>query len=146
MEFCNGFSDLQQLRASEFNQLPAFCTVQMVVLRVSVVMLVNAATVQFEPIQQTGIDKLPQRSIDSRSGDIVRGAFGRKLFHELIGVKMLVSIEHLLDQEFSLLRIAEAFALQILFKTLKRGHRNRNGFERFWSIGTFGSHRIWCDR
>jgi hypothetical protein len=145
MEFCNGFSDLQQFRASEFDQLPTFCAVQVVVLGISIVMLINAATVQFKPIQQTSIDELSQGSIDSWPRDIVRGTFGRELFHELIGVKMLVPIKYLLNKEFSLFRIAEAFTLQILFKTLKWSHRNRNGLERFWSLAAFGSHRIRCD-
>lgn len=144
MEFCHGFADLQQFRAGKFDQLPTFGAVQVVVLGVSVVVLINAATIQFKPIQQTGINELSQRSIDCWSGDIVRGTFGRELFHQLIGVKMLVPIEYLLNEEFSLFGIAEALALQILLKTLKRGHRNRNGLERFWSLRTFGSHRIRC--
>jgi hypothetical protein len=97
VNFCDRFSDLQQFRAREFDQFPAFCAVQMVMLGVPVVVFVDTATVQFETIQQAGIDELAQGSIDSWSGDIVRGALGRELFHQLIGVKMFVAIENLFD-------------------------------------------------
>lgn len=106
VEFCHGFAELQQLRTGEFNQFPAFRAVQMVVLGISVVVFINTAAVQFESIEKARIHKLPQRSIDSWAGDIVRGTFGRELLHQLIGIKMLMPIENLFDEEFPLFRVS----------------------------------------
>ena len=94
---CNGIPNLQNIGARELDQLPAFCAIQMIVLRVTVVMLIDTSSVQFEPIQQTSIGKLSQRSVYRRPGNVVGFPLGREVLHQLISVKMLVTVEDLLD-------------------------------------------------
>lgn len=94
---CNGIPNLQNIGARELDQLPAFRAIQMIVLRVTVVMLVDTSSVQFESIQQSSIGKFTQRSVYRRPGNIVRFPLGREVLHQLISVKMLVTVEDLLD-------------------------------------------------
>ena len=97
VQLCNEVPNLQNIGTRELDQLPAFRTVQMIVLRVTVIMLVDTSAVQFESIQQTSIGKFSQRSVYRRPGNVVRFPFGREVLHQLIGVKMLMTIEDLLN-------------------------------------------------
>lgn len=94
---CNGIPNLQNIGTRELDQLPAFSAIQMIVLRVTVVMLVDTSSVQFESIQQTSIGKFSQRSVYRRPGNVVGFPLGRKVLHQLIRVKMLMTIEDLLN-------------------------------------------------
>ena len=97
VQFCNGISNLQNIGTRELDQLPAFSAIQMIVLGVTIVMFVNTSSVQFESIQQPSIGKFSQRTVNRRPGNIVGFPFGREVLHQLIGVKMLMTIEDLLN-------------------------------------------------
>jgi hypothetical protein len=51
------------------------------------------------------------------------------LLHELIGVKMLMSIENLFNQKLPLVRVPQPFACKILLESLSGRHRDRDCFK-----------------
>ncbi len=102
----------------------ALCTVKVVVLRVAVVVLVNTSTVQLETSQESRIDKFFQSAINGRPRYVVGTPFPWELVHQLVGVEMLVVAEDSFNQETPLFGISLPTALQILFETLNRRHRD----------------------
>lgn len=95
-------ANFERVITREFDQLPAFRAIQVVVLRVAIIMFVDAPTVQLEHLQQARIYKLAQRAIDGRTRNIVWGPFLRQLLNQLIRIEMLVAIEYLFQQVLAL--------------------------------------------
>lgn len=102
----------------------------MIVFGIAVVQLVHASAVQFEPMQQPRIHELLEGSIDRGARNVVRVPPRRKLIDQLVGVKVGVTVEYLLEQEAFLLRIAETPGLQKLLVASQRSHRNSDRFQR----------------
>ncbi len=107
-----------------------FDAVEMIMFRVAIVMLVDTATVQFKSPQESCIDEFVQRAIDGGATDVVMLPFPRKLFDELVGIKVLVATKDLLNQKTALLGFPQSPADQILFKTFAWRLRNLNCFKR----------------
>ncbi len=102
----------------------ALCAIEMVMLRVTVVMLVDAASIELKTLEESRIHEFLERSVHSRSRHVVGAPFARKLVHQLVGVKVFMMTEYPLDQKSTLFSIPLSAALQILLETLDRGHRN----------------------
>jgi hypothetical protein len=54
----------------------------------------------------------------------------RQLINQLVGIKMLMMTEHLIDQKLSLLGVAQPSPLQILLEPLLWRHRNLDASQR----------------
>lgn len=117
-------AQFDQFIALKLKELVAVDTVHVIVLRIAIIVFVNGATVEHEAAQQAGIDKLVERAIHGRTADVSWFAARWQLFDQGVGVEMLVAAEYVFNQKFALLGHAHAAALQILFETLLRGHRD----------------------
>lgn len=115
------FKQLGEWFALELEQLATTCAVQMVVLRVTVIVFVDRASLELEAFQQPGVDKFTQRTIDRRAADIVLGPFARQAVNQFVGIKMVVMAKDLIHQRFPLAGLSKPTRLQILLKTLLRG-------------------------
>ncbi len=87
-------------------------------LRISVVVFVDAATFQFKLSQQSGINELNQSAIDRWSTDVPRFASGRQAIHQLIRIKVFVIAENQIQQHLPLLSAPHPTTLQIVTKPL----------------------------
>lgn len=70
----------------------------MLVLRIAVIVLINRSPADVELAQETRVDELGQRSINSRAADVAFLPFAGKFLDQLVGVKMIVLMENALDQ------------------------------------------------
>lgn len=77
MLFGDFIAELYQLFALKFEQSVAFDAVEVIVLGISIVVLVNAASVQFKTAQQSSVDKFLQCAVDSWATDVVGVSFAR---------------------------------------------------------------------
>lgn len=123
-------SNLYQCVARELDQPTAGRTVEVIVFGITVVQLIHASAVQFEPMQQPRINELLEGSIDRGARNVVLVPPRRKLIDEVVGVKVGVTVEYLLEQEAFLLRIAKTPGLQKLLVASQRSHRYAHGFQR----------------
>ena len=98
--------------------------VKMVVLRVTIVVLVNAAAVQLETSQEPCVNKFFQSPVNSGPRYVVEAPFARKLVHQLVSVEMLMVAKDSFDQKTPLLGVSLASALKVLLETLDWRHRN----------------------
>jgi hypothetical protein len=96
----------------------------MIVLRIAIVMLIDAPPIEHEPPQQTGIHELIQSAINGRATDMSWLARLGKLLHELLGIEMLVPTEDMLNEVLPLLRDPHSAALQELVEPLLRRESN----------------------
>jgi hypothetical protein len=110
--------------ASELDQFVAFGAVEMVVLRVTIVVLVNAAAVQLETSQEPCVNKFFQSPINSGPRYVVQTPLAWKLVHQLVSVEMLMVAKDSFDQKTPLLGVSLASALKVLFESLDWRHRN----------------------
>ena len=118
------FQKFRNCVASEFDQFVALGAVKMVVLRVTIVVLVNAAAVKLKTSQEPRVNKFFQRSVNSGSRYVVEAPLARKLVHQLVGVEMLMVAKDSFDQESPLLGVSLTTALKILLEPFDRRHRN----------------------
>mgnify|MGYP003629038498 CR=1 FL=1 len=87
----NSFDQRRDFVVVKLEKLTALAADHVVVLRVSVVMLPNFATVWTSDFpQQSGLFHCAQSPVDSRSADLLTVTTPRKSQHELICVKVLV--------------------------------------------------------
>lgn len=98
-------------------------------LGVTVIVLVDASSIEFKTSQQSCVDEFLECPIDSWAADVVVITLARQLIDQLISIKMLVSAEDLFDQKHFLLSLPQATAKQVLFESLDRSLRNLDGFE-----------------
>jgi hypothetical protein len=96
----------------------------MVVWRIAIVVFVDAAAIQLKATQKPGVDKLFERSVDGGPRYVIGRALAGQLFDQLVGVKVLMMAEDLVDQKSTLIRIAQITTLQVLLKSLVRRHRD----------------------
>ena len=101
-------ADTDDLIACKFDKFPAFRAVEVIVLGVTVVQFVHTAAFEFEAVQQSGVYKFFQSSVDSWSRNVVRRAFRGKLVDQQICVEMLVAIEYLFEQELLLGSVSQS--------------------------------------
>lgn len=119
-------AQFDELLVLEFEQPVALRAVEMVVLRVAVVVFIDGSTVEDELAKEPRIDEFPQRPIDGRPADVPLAAAGGKLFHELVGVEMLVPRENVIHQGQPLLRHPHAAALQVFHEPIAGSGRDGN--------------------
>ena len=74
----------------------------MVVLRVSVIQLVDGSPVKLKTLQQACINKFPKSSVDGRGADVVICATAWQTVNQLVSIKVVVLLEDSLDEKFSL--------------------------------------------
>lgn len=129
----HGVSQIQKLLALEFDQFPTLRAVEVVVLRVSVIVLVNSSSVELERAKKSGVDKFLESPIDGGTADVVRLAFPGKLIDQCIGIKVIMLAEDVLHQELALLGLPKTSALKIFFKAFFRRQCDRNSFKRGFS-------------
>jgi hypothetical protein len=111
-------AELLQLLALKLDELVADLAVEVVVLRVAVVPLVDAATLEGHRPQQARLDQLGQRAIDGRAADLPALFFLGQHREHVVCVKVVVVAKDQIDQITPLLRGPLAAALQILVKPL----------------------------
>lgn len=114
----NLVAQLHHLFALKLNQRMTLDAVQVIMLRIAVIVFVHATAVEFETSEQACIDKLFQRAIDSRPTNVIGLALARQLVDQLIGIKVLVTTENLLDQVSTLVGAPQSATLQILFESI----------------------------
>ena len=124
--------------AGKLDQLVALRAVQVIVLRVAVVVFVNAPAAERHLPQQAGFDEFGQRPVDRRPADLLRADEFAQLGQQIVGVEMLVPGKHLLDDDPPLLRDPLPFALQIFFQTLHGRQGDFDGPERIIVTHTGG--------
>jgi hypothetical protein len=98
----------------------------MIVLRITVIVLKDASTVEIHLAKQTGFDKFRQGPIDGGPAHFTAPDFLCQIGHELIGIKMGVLLEYLFQDQAPLSSVSHAAALQVLFKPLIGCLRNLN--------------------
>jgi hypothetical protein len=106
--------------ALKLNQAATLGAVQMIMLRIPIIVLIDSAAVELETVQKTRIDEFFERPVNSRLADVILMTLAGKVLNQRVSVKVLVPRENLLDEKSSLLRLAQATALQVLFETLLR--------------------------
>ena len=85
---------MQQFFALKLEQLFAFGTVKMIVLRIAVIVFVNTSAIEGKLPKQSSVNKLTQRSVNGRSADVSRFAFQWQPIHQLISIKVIVLLKH----------------------------------------------------
>lgn len=126
MRPADSVTQLQDLVIAELDDTIADRTVQMVVRRIAVVVLIRRAVGQTELTQESGLDKQPERSVDRGTADRMS-----RIMHvadELVGVEMLVRVKDLAHQNASGFRQLFAPDFQEFTKL------------RLWAFG----HGKWC--
>lgn len=102
---CNFIANLDDLFTGELDQFPALGTVQVVVFGISVIEFIHASPVEFEAMQESCVDELSKRAVDSGSGHVVGCTLGGELIDELVGVEVFMPIEDLFEQVFFLVGV-----------------------------------------
>jgi hypothetical protein len=69
----------QQIVILKLAQSLAFCAVKMIVLRIPIIVLVDAATIKLKLSQQSRIHELGQSPINGRAADVSKFTFFRQL-------------------------------------------------------------------
>jgi hypothetical protein len=92
----------------------------MVVLRVSVIQLVDGSPIKLKTLQQACVNEFPKRPIDSRGTDVVLLATAWQTINQLVGIKMVVLLENSLNEKFSLAGLSQPASLQVLLEPLAR--------------------------
>jgi len=118
------FEKFRNCIASEFDQFVTLGAVEMIVLRVAIVVFVNAASIKLETSQKSRVNKFFERPVNSGSRYVVEAPFARKLVHQLVGVEMLMVAKDPFDEKTPLLGVSLASALKVLLEPLDRRHRN----------------------
>ncbi len=120
----NSFDQRRDFVVVKLEKLTALAADHVVVLRVSVVMLPNFATVWTSDFpQQSGLFHCAQSPVDSRSADLLTVTTPRKSQHELICVKVLVIGKNFFQNDFSLARKLLPLRGQVLAKLVGRRDR-----------------------
>lgn len=133
----------EHLFATELDQLVALGAVQVIVRRVAIIVLVDRAAAERHLPQQARFDQFVERSVNSRPTDRVL-AEGFELVDQLVGIEVRMPGEDMIDQHAALRGGSFAFALQVLFESLLRGHRHPHFAERIVArrrvgrVGDFG--------
>src|SRR4051794_4365064 len=87
----DGVAQSEDLVIAELDDPVARRAVEVVVSRITIVVLERAAIRQSELAEQPGLDQEPQRAIDRRAADRVPGIV--QVADQLVGIKVLVRIE-----------------------------------------------------
>jgi hypothetical protein len=114
---CDPIPQLDQVRTGELKQLPATSAVQMIVLRITVVMLEDASTIKLKGTKEPRFFQLDECAIDCRAAHIPRLSLSRHLVNQLIRIEMFVTTEDLFQNQATLFGISLPLGLEILFKT-----------------------------
>lgn len=122
-------SQADEFFAGEFDQLPAFGAVQVVVFGIAVIQFVHASAVEFEAVEESCVNEFLEGSVDRWPRDIVVRATRGELFDQQIGIEMFVSVEDLIEQKLFLRRISKSAALEEFLVALQGGHRNLDRLE-----------------
>ena len=125
----HGLANLFHFVAGELDQLVALLAVQMIVLRVTVIVLVDGPVVEHHLAQQAGIDQLGQGAIDRGAAYALPTHLLAQLLEQLIGVEMLVVAENPFDDDPPLLGDPFATALQEFLEPLERRQADVDGAE-----------------
>lgn len=128
----DGVSQLQQLIALEFDQLVTFRAIEMIMLWIAIIMFVHATAIEFKFAKKARFDKLVKRTIDGWATDVIVLSFAGQLVDQLIGIKMFMMLEDLFDQIATLVCIAQAATLQVLFEALLGGQRDFDSSQRWF--------------
>ena len=99
MRPADGIAQLQDLVVAELDDPVADGTVQMVVRRVAVVVLVRSAVGEAKLTQQAGLDEQPEGSIDRCTADRMPSIM--HIADKLVGVEMFVRVKNLANQNAS---------------------------------------------
>ena len=117
----NRVSDLADLVAMELEQSLTLGTVQVVMLRVAVIVFVNAAPIVVSHFaKQSCFYQFSKRAIDCRPTYAPLAGHVLQLIDEVLGLEMLMSSKHLLDDDSPLRRATHAARLQKLVEPLNR--------------------------
>lgn len=122
-------SQTDEFFAGEFDQLPAFGAVQMVVFGIAVIQFVHASAIEFEAVEESCVNEFLEGSVDSWPRDVVIRTSRGELFDQQIGVEMLVSVEDLIEQELFLRGISQSATLEEFLIAFQGGHRNLDRLE-----------------
>lgn len=122
-------SQADEFFAGEFDQLPAFGAVQVVVFGIAVIQFVHASAVEFEAVEESCVYEFLEGSVDRWPRDIVLRASRGELFDQQIGIEVFVSVEDLIEQELFLRRITQAAAFEEFLVAFQGGHRNLDRLE-----------------
>jgi len=109
-------SERDQLFATKFDQFPAPCTVQVVVLGIAVVQFVDHPAVKLEAVQQARVDELSKCPIDRGGTDVVLFSLAGEFIDQFVRVEVLVLSKDRLHQKLPRLGLPLTLALQILLK------------------------------
>jgi hypothetical protein len=95
----HGVADLLEIVAAELDQLVAFLAMQVIVLRVTVVVFVDFASLEIHLTQQPRLDQLGECAIDARSARRLSPTRLAQLREQIVGIEMIVTAEDLLNNE-----------------------------------------------
>ena len=96
----HGIAKIGERFAAEFDQLVANLAVQMVMLRITVVVLVNGPAAERHLSQQACFDELFQRAVKRRPADLLSLVSDGERLDQLIGVEMVVPLEDEFDGDY----------------------------------------------
>ncbi len=119
----NGLTKRFQFCRMKLDQLLAFVAMKMVVLRITIIVLIDRASLETHLAKQTGLNHFAQRAIDRWPTDFLIPTLS-ELFNKIIRFKMLMPTENLLNQKPTLLRDALPATLEKLHKAIARRRRN----------------------
>jgi hypothetical protein len=115
-------AQLENLVVAELDDSVARRAVQVIVGRVSVVVLERTSIGQSQLAQEAGLDQQAQRPVNRRATDLVAGIV--KIAKQLIGVEVLVGVENMADKDPSGLCQLLAADLEKFAEFLDRCVRN----------------------
>lgn len=119
-------ADRLQLVCLELNQLIANLAIQMIVLRVSIIVLVYGPAAKGHFAEQPGLDQFIQSAVNGGPADAVAVVPLGEAVDQLVGIKMIVPLENMIHQGTSLLGNPLPTDLQIFLKPLPRRKRDLN--------------------
>src|SRR5262245_47074598 len=113
-----GVTDFLQFVARKFDQLVAHLTIQMVVLRIAVVVLVNGPATEGHLPKQARLHEFVEGAIDGRPADSVGLVPAAEAVDQFVGIEMVVPGEDKVHECPPLLGDTLSAALQILLESL----------------------------
>lgn len=111
-------TDRQQFIALEFQQFPAACAIQMVVLGIAVIVVIHGSAIELKAVQQACINAFSQGSVDRCGADVVFFSAARQSLNQFFRIEVIVLAEHLVDQKFSLAGLTQPARLQVFTESL----------------------------